>query len=520
MSSRQSRQFAFIITTLTTLFTFSLFLYLSLTPSSAFEDDLDEYRQSGPLGSLSSGFWDLNRPKVDQWKTWLGIEVVEGRDRPVEAMAIRNLARTFDERYNDTKINPSRSLDGPALERLAFCIETNTCGTGEETVVILASFHFNNALTGRTGGEDIWALSTIESLTSLNYTLLYTQSAMDTLTLYSVLSHRVKLVIWEGSELKACLKRNESNWQDLELAHTPGHWQQDEGRYGCIMREGYEEGIPLSKSFTFHFWEGPENPLGRAFTLAPEDWSQWHNGVGNRYLGYSIETRCRAVKLPLDRQHRGMVLGKRSNYFDTTTRDWAWGSNHTLDQIIRDIPSAAEGSEGEEAKFEMIATGGVKKDGAPEQLYDGPIRNLGLLKQDEWYQTLAASKFLLGVGKPLLSPSPYDALCFGVPFINPITWWNKSNPSDWTVWDTQHNGLRSIPAPYVYHVQKGNMEQLEDAMLSAVDNPIGRYIPPLMTVDAVRERHRLLVETDHTVEAELAVKEVYTDKGRDFPYLV
>jgi hypothetical protein len=43
-----------------------------------------------------------------------------------------------------------------SLERLAHCLETNTCGPGEGTVVVLGSFHFHMARGGGVSGEDIW----------------------------------------------------------------------------------------------------------------------------------------------------------------------------------------------------------------------------------------------------------------------------------------------------------------------------------------------------------------------------
>lgn len=39
-----------------------------------------------------------------------------------------------------------------------------------------------------------------------------------------------------------------------------------------------------------------------------------------------------------------------------------------------------------------------------------------------------------GIGLPLVSPTPYEALCMGIPFINPIiNWltWDIDNQSGW-----------------------------------------------------------------------------------------
>lgn len=46
---------------------------------------------------------------------------------------------------------------------------------------------------------------------------------------------------------------------------------------------------------------------------------------------------------------------------------------------------------------------------------DAGINNLGLLSQEQFYDELGHSKVLVGIGKPRTSPSPWDALCMGVP---------------------------------------------------------------------------------------------------------
>ena len=50
---------------------------------------------------------------------------------------------------------------------------------------------------------------------------------------------------------------------------------------------------------------------------------------------------------------------------------------------------------------------------------------VNLLKQgfgpDDFMMEVAKSKVMLGIGSPRWSPSPYYALCLGVPFINPVS---------------------------------------------------------------------------------------------------
>lgn len=48
------------------------------------------------------------------------------------------------------------------------------------------------------------------------------------------------------------------------------------------------------------------------------------------------------------------------------------------------------------------------------------VINLGQLNQTDFMQQVGLSKVMIGVGGPWWSPSPYNSLCQGVPFINPV----------------------------------------------------------------------------------------------------
>ena len=45
------------------------------------------------------------------------------------------------------------------------------------------------------------------------------------------------------------------------------------------------------------------------------------------------------------------------------------------------------------------------------------------LRPEEFMAEVAKSKVMLGMGNPWWSPSPYYALCLGVPFINPVSYY-------------------------------------------------------------------------------------------------
>lgn len=64
----------------------------------------------------------------------------------------------------------------------------------------------------------------------------------------------------------------------------------------------------------------------------------------------------------------------------------------------------------------------------------------------------------------------------GVPFINPIHDYDKSDPDNRDLWRTQHNGLRKFDPPYVYNVHQGDLEGLKKALILASQNIIKPFI--------------------------------------------
>ena len=89
------------------------------------------------------------------------------------------------------------------------------------------------------------------------------------------------------------------------------------------------------------------------------------------------------------------------------------------------------------------------------------LTNLGQLNKTEFYTQLAMSSVLVGVGKPKISPSPWDALFMGVPvsppaylllsdeqFINPILEWDENDPENRSKWLTQQWHMTDMN-PYV-----------------------------------------------------------------------
>jgi hypothetical protein len=212
---------------------------------------------------------------------------------------------------------------------------------------------------------------------------------------------------------------------------------------------------------SFHFWTGSANPLGSAWTLSPENFALLGstNSVENVYLGYSIENTCTQIPTTLfaERPRQAYILAKRLDYF---------GSEYSWTGVDLDSPP-----------FDISFLAGIRDlDSEQNVTLPSGIKNLGLLDKTAFYRHVSESRVLLGIGKPTLSPSPYDALCMGVPFINPIHDWDREDPENRTKWATQHGVLQYQDPPYVYNVKKHDEEGFWDALRNALDTPIDRYV--------------------------------------------
>ncbi|KAJ7129165.1 hypothetical protein C8R44DRAFT_699813 [Mycena epipterygia] len=351
--------------------------------------------------------------------------------------------------------------------------EPSNCGQNQTKVVIITSFEFIESMQGgRVGGEAIWAYSTRLALNNMGYSVLFASNMERTLQLYHIFHDLVKIVIAHPEQVKQC-------WANGE----------------CVRTSENPSGIPVWKLFSFYFWKEAQNPLGAKWTLNPEDY-QLLGYAPNSYLGYSIESQCH--KHPFiphsQRKSQAYILAKWLNYFNSEALAWP--------MEVFDIARNSTG-----ISFLIGSKNNPHLPHPPPSNLAASIRNVGLMTQDEFYSALSESMVLVGIGDPLLSPTPYDALCLGVPFINPIKSWDRENPSDRTKWSTQHDMLRHLSAPYVYNVFAGDREGFLQAIQDAKANPIQSFVLERMKMSAVEDRFGKILEHDWRAEASDLLKE-------------
>jgi len=145
-------------------------------------------------------------------------------------------------------------------------------------------------------------------------------------------------------------------------------------------------------------------------------------------------------------------------------------------------------------------------------------------------------------------------MCRGVPFINPIHSFDVNDPTNRHSWGTQHDGLKFIEEPYLYHVvsilwwtseipahslsrtttakpsrthcAKPSRPLLGDSSVSVLNlhttpqDLAPRHVPANTPAEKnkwenVLERHRVLMANDYLAKCEAFVAEEYKDSKED-----
>jgi len=368
--------------------------------------------------------------------------------------------------------DPLTAANVRMLHSMFHCIEHGGCHQNQTKVVILACQYFRDYVTGGRGGEMIWARSTMRALENMGYTYLFTRNADHTILLYQMLPDLVKIIFANPEESFRCF----------------------EDTYNCRVSEQNPTGIPAWKMFSFYFWANSNHPLGDKWTVAPEDYASIGAG-NNTYLGYSVEENCR--KQPFiphfERDDQAYILAKYLFFF-TPDHDPAWTTANY------DAAAEETGIKYLMASLNLTMEGGTLNS---DSLLVRPSEflNIGQIGPAEFMEHLSKSRVLIGVGDPALSPSPYDGLCLGVPFINPIMGWDHENPADMSRWSTQHSQLQSLGPPYVYNVFQGDTDGFVQAIKDAISHPIDSFVLERMRISSVEKRLGEILEHDWESEA-------------------
>ncbi|KAF8966123.1 hypothetical protein BDZ97DRAFT_1917812 [Flammula alnicola] len=370
-----------------------------------------------------------------------------------------------------------------SLRELHICLAIENCGPNQQKVALLAAHWFEEAVVRSwRGGEGVWALSVYKNLRALGYTTLFANSFDEAL-------------------------------QQWSFAIKAGECHQDPK---CVKGPTNPTGIPAWKIFDFEFFASHGGHFHASLmkgkwilSANPDPRVQSEDESPIQYIGYSIEEDCQ--KIPpvrlADRSRQIWMLMKQLTY--VYNDNFAWNRSY--------FALASE-------ELGMNFVGGWQVDqhyggwnpdlkGLMTDIEDRDhgVINFGRLDQTEFTRQVRMSRVMIGVGSPWWSPSPYNALCQGVPFINPILRWNTKDPWDKSSWYTQHPSLNQFEPPFIYNVHAKDWDGFIEAIKTASRTEIPSFIPNHMTERAVQERLRRLMETDWKSKAAILLEERLAD---------
>ncbi|KAF8998237.1 hypothetical protein BDQ17DRAFT_1328891 [Cyathus striatus] len=330
---------------------------------------------------------------------------------------------------------------------LQTCVALKNCGPNQQKVAILAAHWFEEAyFLGFRGGEGIWALSMI-------------------------------------------VVRN--NPKDCYTSNS------------CIKSQQNPRGIPAWKIFDFDYFPNIFGKNPNEFLDARWILSALPNTVNpgsDHYIGFSQETTCTQYPvIPLsERANTIWLFMKQLTYIYVPSFAWSVADFHNL---IRDLSMSITGGWAIEEGYMRYRTS-LGPDDKLEDIADpvNGIFNLGVLDQPGFLDNLRKARVMLAIGDPRWSPSPFEALCLGVPVVHPY-WKHEDGAIEY-----QNGFLAQYGPPYVYHVEAHNYQQLHDAIKVASETPINRFIPKIMTEAALRDRLVNLMETNWRSEANILLQ--------------
>lgn len=131
----------------------------------------------------------------------------------------------------------------------------------------------------------------------------------------------------------------------------------------------------------------------------------------NTYLGYSVEDSCmKQPFIPHTERPRGRVyaMAKSMSYF-AAQPDRAWPVTFFSNARKKiQTPGGVSFVLGAHNDTDFAKEYGLS---IPDMPSDGSVENLGLMDTETFMEEVARSRVLLGVGRPAISPTPYQGLC-------------------------------------------------------------------------------------------------------------
>ncbi len=194
--------------------------------------------------------------------------------------------------------------------------------------------------------------------------------------------------------------------------------------------------------------DGLKIPQSRILTAYGSQW--------NTFLGYFMDAAPLPSAKELSQQY-GVIWGKDAKHFA--------GREKMLQAVADDV--------------KLVATATTRA------FSHHNVEWRGHQSPAEWLALLQGSKFLLGLGNPLLGPSALDAIAAGSMYINPV----YNTPAYDGTYTSQHPfAVQKIGAPHVCSYREDSVDELRACVRLALSTVLQPLIPAELTKEAYIER--------------------------------
>ncbi|CAK9785868.1 unnamed protein product [Cutaneotrichosporon oleaginosum] len=389
-----------------------------------------------------------------------------------------------------------------AINRITNCALGVTACPERPLIVSDYEFIYNpEHKAGVAHGEEVWVSSLVEGIRQMGYEMLiFNKDENRTWNYTRLLDKSIHMYFTDANHAFRCF-------------HNPH----------CVRPEDYvrpathaiEEPpaalrgvLPAWRIFGLSFWGARPNKYNAIFLDTAKHWGingddgheEWsHHVLGTKwqivpfaYPGHTdipmtIEQAClQTPVVPLHEREDGiLILGKHAPYLRGGIIK---GIHPAWDDIVRAMKR-------EGVDFWLTA----KPD--PKMPFPEGMVSLGWQAPAEYRRKAGSAKAMLGIGMPSISPSPYEALCAGVPVVLPKN--GNHSASGWEMFEPtwfQHGPLQALGTPYVYSYDGSDPQDLVEQLTKAVNTPIEPFIPPDMTTKAVFARVKEVIEHDWEAE--------------------
>ena len=213
-----------------------------------------------------------------------------------------------------------------------------------------------------------------------------------------------------------------------------------------------------AKIFILDFFGSPKL-RGSGLNVPPARFLTAYGSPWNTFLGFYLPPLPTAGAR---REQRGVIWGKDANHFD--------GKEATLRHVA-------------DHGVKLIATATIVGPAGRLFVHDN-VQWLGHQTAAGWQELLASSKFLLGMGDPLLGPSAIEAIAAGCMYINPI----YPEPAKNGLLSQHPWAAEKAQQEYVCSYHQGDMNQLMRCVDRAMKAELVPHLPQDFTEASHRER--------------------------------